>query len=56
MSYTSPSAKALAAYRETHPQNIVWSPERKWHDAPSEAQQDAEVSAFVRAQETQNDA
>ena len=23
---------ALARYRETHPENVVWSPERGWHD------------------------
>jgi hypothetical protein len=31
-SHESRSARALRAYRETHPENVVWSPDRGWHD------------------------
>jgi hypothetical protein len=30
--YTSPSAQTLHAYRNAHPENVVWSPEQGWLD------------------------
>ena len=32
MSYESPGAQVLRSYAEQHPENVVWSPERGWHN------------------------